>query len=83
MPTPSFWKKGSDTIERIVGKVSEFMLFSKSICPKLNEIARLEFELANYDDTAQNFTHYTCNTTNIRALSSNRFGYGWAFARYK
>ena len=35
---------------------------SKCICPKVNIIARLEFELAHYDSTGQRFNHYTMRT---------------------
>ena len=35
-----------------------FHAFPKSICPKMNPIAWLEFELAYYDSTIQRFNHY-------------------------
>ena len=35
------------------------VLSAVSICPKVNAIARLEFELAYYDSAAQRFNHYT------------------------
>ena len=34
-------------------------LEEQSICPKVNIIARLEFELAYYDSADQRFNHYT------------------------
>ena len=34
------------------------MRFPKSISPKVNVIARLEFELAYYDVIVQHFSHY-------------------------
>ena len=33
--------------------------FTKGICPKVNEIARLEFELAYYDCVVRRFDHYS------------------------
>ena len=33
--------------------------FPKSICPKVNVIARLEYELAYYDSAVYRFNHYT------------------------
>ena len=33
--------------------------FPKGICPKVNVIARLEYELANYDPVVHRFDHYT------------------------
>ena len=33
--------------------------FPKSICPKVNVIARLEYELAHYDSAVHRFNHYT------------------------
>ena len=32
------------------------------ICPKVNAIARLEFELAYYDSAVHRFNHYTTRT---------------------
>ena len=37
--------------------------FPKCICPKVNIIARLEFELAYYNSAVQRFNHYTMRTT--------------------
>ena len=36
--------------------------FPKGICPKVNVIARLEFELAYYDSAVHRFNHYTTRT---------------------
>ena len=36
--------------------------FPMSICPRVNVIARLEFELAYYDSAVQPFNHYTSGT---------------------
>ena len=33
--------------------------FRKGICPKVNVIARLEYELADYDSAVHRFNHYT------------------------
>ena len=37
--------------------------FPKGICPKVNVIARLEYELANYDSAVHRFNHYTTRTS--------------------
>ena len=39
--------------------------FPKGICPKVNVIARLEYELANYDSAVHRFNHYTTRTPPI------------------
>ena len=36
--------------------------FPKGICPKVNVIARLEYELVYYDSTVHRFNHYTTRT---------------------
>ena len=36
--------------------------FPKGICPKVNVIARLEYELAYYDSAVNRFNHYTTRT---------------------
>ena len=36
--------------------------FPKGICPKVNVIARLEYELAYYDSAVHRFNHYTTRT---------------------
>ncbi len=44
--------------------------FPEGICPKVNVIARLEFELAYYDSAVQRFNHYTTRMPPIdRTLS--------------
>ena len=40
--------------------------FPNGICPKVNVIARLEYELAYYDSAAQRFNHYTTRTTPMK-----------------
>ena len=39
--------------------------FPKGICPKVNVIARLEYELAYYDSTVYRINHYTSRTPPI------------------
>ena len=39
--------------------------FPKGICPKVNVIARLEYELAYYDSAVHRFNHYTTRTPHI------------------
>ena len=39
--------------------------FPKDICPKVNVIARLEYELAYYDSAVHHFNHYTTRTPPI------------------
>ena len=39
--------------------------FPKGICPKVNVIARLEYELANYDSAVHRFNYYTARTPPI------------------
>ena len=36
--------------------------FPKGICPRVNVIERLEFELAYYDSAVHRFNHYTTRT---------------------
>ena len=36
--------------------------FPKGICPKVNVIVRLEYELAYYDSIVHRFNHYTTRT---------------------
>ena len=36
--------------------------FPKGICSKVNVIARLEYELADYDSAVHRFNHYTTRT---------------------
>ena len=42
--------------------------FPQSICPKVNTIARLEFELAYDDSAVQHFNPYTTRTPNLKVL---------------
>ena len=44
----------------------EVHTFPKGICPKVNVIARLEFESAYYDSAVHHFNHYTTKTPPIR-----------------
>ena len=37
--------------------------FSKSICPKMKAVARLEFELVSYDFIVQQVSHKDSTTT--------------------
>ena len=39
--------------------------FAKDICPKVNVIARLEYELAYYDSAALRFNHYTTRCVSV------------------
>ena len=42
--------------------------FPKGICPKVNVIAQLEFELGYYDSTVQHFSYYTTRTLHTRLV---------------
>ena len=42
--------------------------FPKGICPKVNIIARLEYELAYYDFAVHRFNHYTTRTPKIQLV---------------
>ena len=42
---------------------------SKGMCPKVNVIARLEFELAYYDSAVHYFNHYTTRKTSNKQIS--------------
>ena len=44
--------------------------FSKGICPKVNLIAWLEFELTYYNHTVHHFNHYTMRTHPCKILES-------------
>ena len=46
-----------------------FHTFPKGICPKVNVIARLEYELADFDSSVHHFNHYT--TWILLSLLSN------------
>ena len=60
MPKPSLEKKNSGTIEHIprVWGIRAFVTFQKCISPKVNVIARLEFEPAYYDNLVLHVSHY-------------------------
>ena len=51
MPKPSFEKNSRGTILTHSWEDKGVHTFPKSICPKVNVIARPEFELASYDST--------------------------------
>ena len=55
MPKPISLKNSSGTI----WEDEKVHTFPKGICPKVNVIARLEYELAYYDSAVQRFNHYT------------------------
>ena len=59
IPEPFFKKNCRSTIKPIDGGDKAVHAFPKCICPKVNVIARLEFELAYYDSAVQRFKHYT------------------------
>ena len=42
--------------------------FPKGICPKVNVIARLEYELAYYDSAVHYFNHYNTRTAPLILL---------------
>ena len=42
--------------------------FPKGICPKVNVIARLEYELAYYDSAVHRFDHYTTRIPRIKVI---------------
>ena len=52
-PNPPLLKDSSGTIQPIAWKNKEVHAFPKGISPKVNKMARLEFELV-----AQHFSHY-------------------------
>ena len=63
IPTPSFQKNSSETNITQSSEDKGVPTFPKSICQKVNVIARLEFELAWYDFAVQRFNHHTRRTT--------------------
>ena len=62
MPKPLSLKNSSGTISPIAGRITGFIPFPRGICPKVNVIARLEYELAYYDSAVHRFNHYTTRT---------------------
>ena len=49
--------------------------FPKGICPKVNVIAQLEYELTYYDSTVHRFNHYTTRTP------SHGFWFSFSFVK--
>ena len=47
----------------VTGRIRGFYTFPKGIYPKVNVIARLEFELAYYDSAVYRFNHYIMRTS--------------------
>ena len=47
-------------------RVKRVSIFHKSICPKMNAIAQLEFELDYYDSAVQRFNNYTTRTPALK-----------------
>ena len=58
MPNPSFYDSNG-TIWPNSWEDMGVRTFPNGICPKMNIIARLEFELAYSESAAQRFNHYT------------------------
>ena len=46
------------------------------ICPKMNIIARLEFEHANYDSAVRRFNYYTTKTHHIGVVAIEKGAFG-------
>ena len=51
--------------------------FPKGICPKMNVLARQEYELAYYDSAVHRFNHYTTRTPLSFSYCSKRTNYNW------
>ena len=62
MPNPSFQKKQQCCYLTHSWEDTEVHTFSKGICPKVNVLARLDFELAYNDPAVHRFNHYTTRT---------------------
>ena len=60
MSKPVSQKISSDIISPIAGGIRDFN-FPKGICPKVNVITRVEYELT-YDSAVHHFNHYTTRT---------------------
>ena len=58
-------KSNKDTIKPLAEKMRGIHTFPKSICPKVNVRAQLEFELAYFEAAIQYFSHYTFRYINI------------------
>ena len=61
MQKPSLKKKNCSTIESLAGRDKEVYTVPKDICPKVEAVARLEFELGY--DIVQHFGHYAIGTS--------------------
>ena len=48
-----------------------FHTFPKGICPKVNVIARLEYELTYYDSAVHSFNHLTTRTPHDHLENTN------------
>ena len=57
MPKPFSEKNSNGTMLSIVGRIRGVHTFSKGICPKVNVVAWLEYELAYYDYAVHRFNH--------------------------
>ena len=55
-------KKSRDTIYPIAGGNKGVHTFPKAICSKVNVIAQLVFELANFEAAVKHFSHYALGT---------------------
>ena len=53
--------------------------FPKGICPKVNVIARLEYELASYDSAVHRFNHYTTRTPPAYRYRYSIYTYKYAY----
>ena len=54
MPKPSLWENNCGNIQPVIGSRDKGThTCFKSICPKVNIIVRLEFEIAYYDVAVQ------------------------------
>ena len=59
IPKPSFFKNSSGTIWLIARRIRKVHTLRKGICPIMNVIAWLEFELAYHESADQRFNHYS------------------------
>ena len=62
MPKQTLQRNCIDTDDCIRGRG---YIFLKGICPKVNVIARLEFELAFFDVAFEHVNHYTTGTSPV------------------
>ena len=63
MPKLSFKKNRRGTNLTHMSEGKGVYTFPKDICPKVNVIAQLGFELTYYDSAVQCFNHYTTRTS--------------------